>query len=106
MPLTDTAIRNAKPKTKPNKMAVGKGLYLLVNKAGKYFRFNYRYAGKRKTLALGVYLDIKFKEARDKHESARKLLRDDIDPSIQKKITKHITTEKAVNTSLIEILVG
>src|SRR5210317_1029802 len=98
MSLTDTAIRNAKPKDKPYKMTDGRGLYLLVNKAGKYFRFDYRFAGKRKTLALGVYPDIKLQEARDEHESARKLLRKDIDPSLHKKITKHIKTEQGVNT--------
>ena len=42
MPLTDTAIRNAKAKKKPYKLSDEKGLYLLVNKAGKYFRFDYR----------------------------------------------------------------
>jgi integrase len=98
MPLTDTAIRNAKPKDKPYKLTDGKGLYLLVNKVGKYFRFDYRYNGKRKTLALGVYPDIKLQEAREKHEEARKLLRNDIDPSLHKKISKHIKTEQAVNT--------
>ncbi len=99
MSLTDTAIRNAKPKDKPYKITDGKGLYLLVNKVGgKYFRFDYRFAGKRKTLALGVYPDTKLQEARDKHESARKLLRNDIDPSLHKKITKHIKTEQGVNT--------
>ena len=36
--LTDTAVRNAKPKEKPYKLTDGKGLYLLVNQAGKYWR--------------------------------------------------------------------
>jgi hypothetical protein len=85
MPLTDTAIRNAKPDEKPYKLTDGKGLYLLVNKVGKYFRFDYRYRGKRKTLAIGVYPDTTLKEARDEHESARKLLRKDIDPGLHKK---------------------
>ncbi|MCL7489285.1 MAG: Arm DNA-binding domain-containing protein [Desulfobulbaceae bacterium] len=62
MPLTDTAIRNAKPNEKPYKLTDGKGLYLLVNKVGKYFRFDYRYRGKRKTLALGVYPDTEVVE--------------------------------------------
>jgi len=58
MPLTDTAIRNANLQNKPYKLTDGKGMYLLVNKAGKYFRLDYRFAVKRKTLALGVYPDV------------------------------------------------
>jgi len=54
MSLTDTAIRNAKPKEKPYKLTDQQGLYLLVNKVGKYFRYDYRFGGKRKTLSLGV----------------------------------------------------
>ncbi len=44
MPLTDTAIRNSKPQNKQYKMTDEKGMYLLVNKAGKYFRLDYRFA--------------------------------------------------------------
>ncbi|WP_425319590.1 Arm DNA-binding domain-containing protein [Rhodoferax antarcticus] len=36
----------------------GAGMYLLVNSGGKYWRINYRFADKRKTLALGVYPDV------------------------------------------------
>ncbi len=64
MPLTDTAIRNAKPKEKQYKLSDDKGLYLLVKESGKYFRLDYRFDGKRKTLALGVYPDVKLKDAR------------------------------------------
>ncbi len=88
MSLTDTAIRNAKPKEKPYKLTDGRGLYLLVNKSGKYFRWDYRFAGKRKTLALGVYPDIKLKEAREKHEDLRRLLLQNIDPMEYKKEAK------------------
>ncbi|WP_419174420.1 tyrosine-type recombinase/integrase [Desulfosediminicola sp.] len=88
MPLTDTAIRNAKPKEKPYKLTDGRGLYLLVNKSGKYFRWDYRFAGKRKTLALGVYPDIRLKEVREKHEDFRRLLAKDIDPMEYKKKVK------------------
>lgn len=52
MSLTDTAVRNAKPMDKPFKIADSRGFYVLINKAGKYFRWDYRFAGKRKTLAL------------------------------------------------------
>ena len=69
MPLTDTAVRNAKNAEKPFKMADGGGLYLLVNKIGKYWRWDYRHLDKRKTLALGVYPDVTLAKAREKHQS-------------------------------------
>ncbi|MDD1638659.1 MAG: Arm DNA-binding domain-containing protein, partial [Methylococcaceae bacterium] len=57
MSLSDTAIKNTKPKPdKAFKLQDEKGMYLLVNPNGsKYFRLDYRFDGKRKTLALGVY---------------------------------------------------
>lgn len=88
MSLTDTAVRNAKPMDKPFKIADNRGLYVLISKAGKYFRWDYRFAGKRKTLALGVYPDISLKEAREKHEDMRRLLARDIDPMEIKKQKK------------------
>ena len=72
MPLTDPACRNAKSKDKQYKLSDAKGLYLLVNNSGKYFRFDYRFTGKRKTLALGVYPDVSLKEARIKRDDAKK----------------------------------
>ena len=97
MPLTDTAIRNAKAKEKPYKLSDEKGLYLLANKAGKYFRFDYRYAGKRKTLALGVYPDVKLIDAREKRDEARKLLQNDVDPAQYRKETKAMQKEHVAN---------
>jgi hypothetical protein len=73
MPLTDTAIKNAKPTDKPYKMQDEKGMYLLVHSNGsKYFRYDYRFAGKRKKLALGAYPVTSLKEARDKRDTAKK----------------------------------
>ena len=63
MPLTDISIRNAKPKDKPYKLTDGRGLYLLVKKTGKYFRWDYRFGGKRKTYSFGVYPDVKLGHA-------------------------------------------
>ncbi|SFF20468.1 protein of unknown function [Nitrosomonas sp. Nm166] len=53
--LTDVAVRQAKAKDKPYKISDSGRLYLLVNAIGKYWRMNYRFAGKQKTLAIGVY---------------------------------------------------
>jgi integrase len=98
MPLTDTVIRNAKSKERPYKIFDEKGLYLLVNKVGKYFRFDYRYAGKRKTLALGVYPDVKLAKAREKRDEARKLLQNGVDPAQYRKETKAMRKQQAANS--------
>ncbi|MGB3224183.1 MAG: integrase arm-type DNA-binding domain-containing protein, partial [Desulforhopalus sp.] len=87
MPLTDTAIRNAKPEEKAYKLTDSRGLYL-VNKTGKYFRWDYRFAGKRKTYSLGVYPDVKLKDVREKQEDLRRLLIQGIDPIDFKKDIK------------------
>jgi integrase len=97
MSLTDTAIRNAKPKDKQYKLSDEKGLYLLVKKAGKYFRFDYRFAGKRKTFAIGVYPDVTLAEARQQRDEARKLLREGVDPSQHKRDTKNMLQKIAAN---------
>ena len=98
MPLTDTTIHNAKPKKKPYKLSDQKNLYLLVKTAGKYFRFDYRFAGKRKTLALGVYPDVKLADAREMHDEARKMLKNGVDPAQYRKELKAMKKEKAANS--------
>ena len=98
MPLTDTAIRNAKPKSKQYKLHDEKGLYLLVKESGKYFRLDYRFEGKRKTLALGVYPTVRLAEAREKRDDARKMIADGVDPNLQRKISKVISAEQTENT--------
>ena len=74
--LTNIAVKNAKPTAegKPVKITDGGGLYLLVNKTGKYWRYNYRYLKKQKTLALGVYPEISLAQARERHRKAREQL--------------------------------
>ena len=98
MPLTDTAIRNAKPKNKQHKLSDEKGMYLLVNKAGKYFRMDYRFGGKRKTLSLGVYPEVKLREAREKRDDARRLIGSGTDPAQVRKIEKLTQIEQAANS--------
>ena len=82
--LTATAVKQAKPKSKAYKLWDGGGLYLLVNSQGKYWRYDYRFADKRKTLAIGVYPDISLKAARETHQNAREGLASGIDPNTQK----------------------
>ena len=75
-------VNKAKASDKPQKLSDGHGLYLLVQPNGaKYWRLDYRFEEKRKTLALGVYPDIQLSEAREKREAARKLLKQGEDPS-------------------------
>ena len=75
MPLTDAACRNAKPGADGSqaKHSDGLGLHLLVNTTGKYWRLAYRFGGKQKTLALGVYPAVSLKDARERRDEARKL---------------------------------
>lgn len=100
MPLSDTAIKNAKPTPdKAFKMPDEKGMYLLVHQNGsKYFRLDYRFDGKRKTLALGVYPDTSLKQAREKRDTAKKQIADGIDPSENKKAVKSSKAESAANS--------
>jgi integrase len=98
MPLTDTAIRQAKPGDKPRKLADAGGLYLLVNQQGKYWRWDYRHAGKRKTMALGVYPEVTLARARERHAAARSRLLDGVDPMQAKKSEKRAARIAAANS--------
>ena len=86
--LTDTQLRRLQPAERPRKYSDGRGLYLLVTPmGGKYWRYNYRYEGKQKTLSLGVYPDVSLARARERLQEARTQLTEDIDPSFAKKTT-------------------
>ncbi len=99
MKLKDTAIRKAKPEAKSYKMADGNGMYLEVMPNGsKYWRLKYRFAGKEKRLALGVYPDISLADARDRRDEARKKLANGIDPGTAKKTEKRQAKVAAANS--------
>ncbi|MES2497093.1 MAG: integrase arm-type DNA-binding domain-containing protein [Pseudomonadota bacterium] len=84
MALTDTAIRNAEKRSKDYKLADSAGLYLFVtSKGAKSWRFKYRFADKEKRLTFGLYPDVKLKEARDRRDEARAILRDGKDPAVE-----------------------
>ena len=88
--LTDVALRQAKPDTKkPYKLADEKGLYLLVKPSGaRYWRLKYRFAGREKLLACGVYPETTLAEARGKRDAARKLLEKGTDPNAARQTAK------------------
>ncbi len=89
MPLTDTAIRAAKPQAKPARMFDGAGLYLELSPAGgRLWRLKYRFGGKEKRLSVGAYPEVSLKEARAKGDAARRMLRDGIDPGAAKQARK------------------
>ena len=90
MKLTNIQCKNAKfnPAGQGNKLSDGGGLILLLTPTGKFWRFNYRFLGKQKTLALGVYPLMTLAEARERRETAKKQLAADKDPGVQKKLAK------------------
>lgn len=99
MPLSDIAIRNAKPAAKPVKMFDGGGLYLEISPAGgKWWRLKYRHDGKEKRLSLGVYPDVSLKDARERRDTTRKLLANGIDPSEHRKQEKESKAFRASNS--------
>ena len=99
MPLTDTAVRNAKPRVKPVKLFDERGLFLIVTPAGgKWWRFRYSFDGKEKLLALGTYPDVSLASARDRRDQARTLLTVGTDPGEQRKAEKATRAGLAANT--------
>ncbi|GAO37774.1 integrase [Sulfuricella sp. T08] len=123
MPLTELEIRNAKPLEKPvkvkgekttfvtvggsYKLSDGGGMYLEVMPNGsKYWRLKFRFAGKEKRLALGVYSapgrasseTVALTEARQMMANAKNQIREGIDPSHQRKVEKITKAQSAANT--------
>lgn len=99
MALTDTEIKKAKPADKPRRLYDGGGLYLEVAvHGGKLWRLKYRFAGKEKRLALGIYPDVPLAEARKRREVARVLLAQEVDPGEHRKAQKASQTEGAANS--------
>lgn len=100
MALVDTFIRQVKHSGAPagDKHTDGQGLFLLVKASGKYWRMSYRFDGKQKTIAFGVYPAVSLAKARQRREKARELLADGIDPGQAKRDDKQAKTIAAVNT--------
>ncbi len=101
MPLTDTAIRKAKPAEKAAKLSDGGGLYLLLRPDGaRWWRLDYRrpVTGKRNTLSLGTYPDTGLADARGKRDEARKLLACGADPGEHRKAEKAAGLDRAANS--------
>ena len=95
--LTDRQIKSASFEKygKRTKLSDGAGMYLYIQPSGKYWRMKYRFGGKEKTLALGVYPDVPLKLARQRRSDARALIADGIDPNEIKKQEKAAEQEKS-----------
>ncbi len=105
MPLTDAAIRAAKPSEKAVKLSDEKGLYLEVAPSGgKWWRLKYRFGGKEKRISLGVYLDVGLKLARERRDEARRLLADGIDPGEHRKTHKSARADAVADLNAPELL--
>lgn len=99
MPLSDVAIRKAKPTEKVQRLFDGFGLYLEVTPAGsKLWRQKYRFAGKEKRLAHGSYPTVTLAEARERRDEARKLLSKGLDPADHRRAARAAAEERAGNS--------
>jgi len=99
MKLTASQIKSAKATNKPIKLADGRGLYVLVKLNGaKYWRLKYRFAGKEKLLALGVFPAVSLAQARLLCAEAKALLAANRDPSLTKQIQKNLLQNESQDT--------
>jgi integrase len=105
MPLRDTTVRKAKASTKPRKLSDGGGLHVLIQPTGsKLWRLAYRFAGKQKTLALGVYPSVSLADARNHRDEAKKLLSRSIDPTVQRKADKQAAKDNTFRAVAEEVV--
>jgi integrase len=103
MPLTDTALKTAKPQEKPYRLSDSGGLYIEVAPSGgKWWRLKYRFEGKEKRLSLGTYPEVSLKDARERRDEARKLVAAGVDPSVHRQATK--AAKEAENANTFEVV--
>ena len=101
--LTDTAIRNTKPTDKPQRLSDSHGLYLLIQPNGaKWWRLDYTFNGKRKTIGLGTYPTVTLADVRKKTTAARIQLDNSIDPSQDRQAKKQAIKQTVENDQRIK----
>lgn len=99
MPLSDIRCRNAKPRATSYKLADGGGMYLKVMPSGaQYWRMDFRFAGKRRTLAIGVYPIVTLAQARARRNEAHALIANNLDPVVEKRAAKRTVRIASTNT--------
>ena len=101
MVLTDTLVKNTKPTGGPTgrKRTDRQGPCLHVKQVGTYWRMNYRFMGRQRTLTLRVYPAMSLPKARQGRDKARELVADGADPSTAKLDTARARTAGALNAS-------
>ena len=99
MALTDAAIRAAKPAATQFKLFDEGGLFVIVRPSGgKLWRLKYRHLGKEQQLSIGRYPDVGLKEARERRDTARKIIASGGNPAFEKKRAAVAATVSAANT--------
>ena len=89
MRLSDAKVKGLKAKAAAYKVSDGQGLFVQVAPSGKrLWRFKYRFAGKEKLLALGIFPEVSLRQARERLAEARATLADGKDPSVAKQVAK------------------
>ena len=86
--LTDELVHAVQFEGRPRKLRDGNGLYVHVLPSGKYFRYDYRFREKRKTVSFGVYPKVSIADARHKLYKAKDLISEGKDPSEEKQASK------------------
>lgn len=104
-PLSDTEIKTAKPKEKDYKLSDGSGLYLVIKTNGtKFWRFDYKFNDKRKSMSFGVYPGVTLKSARTIKEETKTLISNKIDPIAEKKKNNSDTSFKNVCETWFDLM--
>jgi integrase len=111
--LSDTACKNAHKHEKARnrkafKLSDEKGLFLLIQPQaegwGKWWRFKYRFGGKEKSLSLGTYPEVSLSQARERRDEFRKLIANNTDPGITRKIEKSGSLENSFSAVAKEFI--
>ncbi|SFV58940.1 Integrase [hydrothermal vent metagenome] len=99
IPLTDTKIKQAKPKEKDYKLFDGGGLYLLISKAGgKHWKLKYKFNAKEQLLTFGSYPEITLSKARELREENKQLIANGINPNDLKREAKELQNQEAIKS--------
>ena len=89
MPLTDTAVRQAKTQEKAYSITDGQGLSLHIERNGtKSWHFRFRWHGTPSRISFGTYPEISLRDARERRDEARSLVAKDIDPRVERRQAK------------------
>lgn len=100
-PLTDTEIKNARPKEAEYTLHDGDGLQLLIKTSGKkvwQYRYSRPFNQKRAKLTFGPYPEVTLADARQRRHEARTLLTKDIDPYTHQQSLRRQALEAQSNT--------